>query len=54
MDSDRDLIYKGLLRDFEGFSREVGGWASEKGTELDGLLWKLAGMLVGDEIQTRT
>jgi hypothetical protein len=43
MDEEKERIYKALRRDFDEFASSIGGWSSEIGTELDGLLWKEAG-----------
>jgi len=40
--TEREKIYDQLLIDFAEFVRCRGGWASEFGTELDGILWKVA------------
>ena len=42
MKTEREKIYDQLLIDFAEFVRFRGGWASEFGTELDGILWKIA------------
>ena len=42
MKTEREKIYDQLLIDFAEFVRFRGGWASEFGTELDGILWKVA------------
>jgi len=40
--TEREKIYDQLVADFAEFVRCRGGWASEFGTELDGILWKVA------------
>ena len=42
MKTEREKIYDQLVTDFAEFVRCRGGWASEFGTELDGILWKLS------------
>ena len=42
MKTEREKIYDQLLIDFAEFVRCRGGWDSEFGTELDGILWKLS------------
>lgn len=47
----RELIYEQLLLTFNEEARQLGGWVSENGVNLDGKLWRLSECIVDGDFK---